>query len=689
MSDSEKKIKAPLLHSAKSRVFIALGLIVIGIAAIAFIVHWRSNVAATAASAGVSGAPSISSIPGAGNPSAAYVKAQTEANAAGEAAARKVASSYVPTVTRAGFVGNPDQFGQISSDSNTGPSQCPLSKTVVMYKPNPANCTPENLKLARESGVTAEELLCQGCACPLLKDAGYSIGDLKGVGLSATQLRACGFTLQELVHAGFSAADLRNAGFSAQDLKNAGFTAGELKSAGFSATDLKAAGFSAADLKNAGFTAGELKSAGFSAAALKAAGVSTGLACDVKKLEQERASGMSATALRQQGCGLAALKAAGFSAGALREAGFTAGQLKTAGFTAKELHDAGFSARQLKNAGYSATELKNAGFSAADLKAAGFTKGDLLRAGFNAAESGYRETPQTEQTQTASDNAATNTLLPPINANSPEAKLAQFEKQQQADMNAQQKADEIQRLQGSMNQQANKFLVGWSNFAPQQLQNAPETKSESGGSNAANAASAAAAAALHGPILKAGTVLFAVIETSINSDENTPIMAHIVSGPLKGSKLLGSFSRQHKRLLITFAMLNDPQYPNSIGINAVAIDPDTARTAISGQVDSHYMLRYGTLFAASFLQGISEGIMNQGVTSDCLFGGFGCTLQQNPLSTNQQIAVGLGKVGQAYSQEMGQNFNRAPTVRIASGTGICVLLMGDLTLPVNPQDNNS
>src|SRR3989338_7094170 len=530
MSDSEKKIKAPLLHSAKSRVFIALGLIVIGIAAIAFIVHWRSNVAATAASAGVSGAPSISSIPGAGNPSAAYVKAQTEANAAGEAAARKVASSYVPTVTRAGFVGNPDQFGQISSDSNTGPSQCPLSKTVVMYKPNPANCTPENLKLARESGVTAEELLCQGCACPLLKDAGYSIGDLKGVGLSATQLRACGFTLQELVHAGFSAADLRNAGFSAQDLKNAGFTAGELKSAGFSATDLKAAG------------------------------VSTGLACDVKKLEQERASGMSATALRQQGCGLAALKAAGFSAGALREAGFTAGQLKTAGFTAKELHDAGFSARQLKKAGYSATDLKNAGFSAADLKAAGFTKGDLLRAGFNAAESGYRETPQTEQKQTASENAATNTLLPPINANSPEAKLAQFEKQQQADMNAQQKADEIQRLQGSMNQQANKFLVGWSNFALQQLQNAPETKSESGGSNAANAASAAAAAALHGPILKAGTVLFAVIETSINSDENTPIMAHIVSGPLKGSKLLGSFSRQHKRLLITFAMFNDPQY---------------------------------------------------------------------------------------------------------------------------------
>jgi len=90
------------------------------------------------------------------------------------------------------------------------------------------------------------------------------------------------------------------------------------------------------------------------------------------------------------------------------------------------------------------------------------------------------------------------------------------------------------------------------------------------------------------------------------------------------------------------------------------------------------------LFAASFVQGISQGITNEGVTSDCLFGGFGCTLKTTPLSVNQQVAVGFGKVGQAYAQHMGSNFNRAPTIRIGAGTGIGLLLMSDLQLPSEP-----
>ena len=32
--------------------------------------------------------------------------------------------------------------------------------------------------------MTAEELLCQGCACPALKLAGYTIGDLKNIGVA-------------------------------------------------------------------------------------------------------------------------------------------------------------------------------------------------------------------------------------------------------------------------------------------------------------------------------------------------------------------------------------------------------------------------------------------------------------------------------------------------------------------------
>ncbi|EKD76892.1 MAG: hypothetical protein ACD_42C00543G0001, partial [uncultured bacterium] len=733
------------------------------------------------------------------------------------------ATAFVPTITRPGFVGDPDQFGQ--EPGGVG-KQCGVNKVVLMYKPNPASCTPKNLELARQTGVTAEELMCQGCSCPALKMAGYTIGDLKNIGMTAEQLHQCGYSLQDLMNAGFSASDLKQAGFSAQDLKNAGFSAGELKAAGFDAADLKKAGFtnaqilnagyekttsaacdvatltkereagkSAADLKNqgcdvaalkaAGFTAAQLKQAGFSANDLKTAGFSdadlsaAGFSpteikaadaavgnCSVEKLKKEREAGASATALRQQGCGLAALKAAGFSAADLRAAGFSAGQLKAAGFSATELKDAGFSAgdlksagfsaADLKNAGYSATELKNAGFnpaelkdagfSAADLKnagysatdlrtagftpgqlasagysaselraagfsakelrhaglsaadlreagyssnelkAAGFTKGDLLRAGYAAGEAGYAATAAAPADTEAAMSAPAGTSLPSITGNTPEARLADFEKKQQQDMSEQQRRDHIQRLQNFMNQQAEKLLVGWSHVDMQQTQKTPPEKPASekegaGGGVGNHGHGSGGIAAQGGSVIKAGTVLFAVIDTSINSDENTPIMARIVTGELNGSKLLGSFSRRHKRLLITFNLLNDPRYEKSISLSAVAIDPDTARTAISGQVNNHYLLRYGTLFASAFLEGVATGIQNQGVTSNCLVAGFGCTVQQTALTSRQQVLVGLGKVGSAYAQNMGQNFNRAPTIRIPGGTGIGVLVMSDLTMP--------
>ncbi len=681
MRDSKAKSANPLLQNAKARVFIALALLVVVVGAIAFVIHWRSRVNAERATAAVSGAPNIGSVPGAGNPSAAYIKAQTQANIAGEEQARKSATAFVPTITRTGFVGNPDQFGQTSDASH-----CPINKVVMTYKPNPASCLPDNLKLARETGVTAEELMCQGCSCPALKLAGFTVGDLKQIGLTATQLHACGFDLQDLVNAGFSAADLKDAGYNAQQLKAAGFTAGELKDAGFSPQDLKAAGYPASAAPTAQCNPAKLKQEqadGVSAAVLKAQG------CSIEALkaagytaEDLKNAGFGAAALKDAGFTAAQLKKAGFSAADLKKAGFTAGQLVDAGYSPKELRDAGFSAKQLRQAGVSASALRAAGFSAAALKAAGFTKGDLLRAGFPAQEVGYAATA--EPTTTDLSAPASEESLPSIGTSPAEARLAQFEKQQQTDMTAQQRQNHIQQMEAAMNGQAHQLLTGWSNVTTQQFQLAPPpTKSITTSTTSAAAANAVEAAADGGPVIKAGTVLFATIGTSINSDENTPIMAKIVTGELNGSTLLGTFNRQHKRLLITFNLLSSPEYPKSIPVNAVAIDPDTARTALSGQVNSHYLLRYGTLFAASFLQGVSDAIINQDVVEHCLVANFGCTVTQSPLDSQQQVKVGLGKVGQQYAQHMGSNFNRAPTIRVAAGTGIGVLIMSDLTLPTN------
>ena len=124
-------------------------------------------------------------------------------------------------------------------------------------------CTIENVKRAREAGVSAFELKCQGCSAKVLKEAGFSAGELAAAGYSAKALMDAGFSAADLRAAGFTASQLLSAGYSAKDLLNAGYTAGDLKSAGVTASELKSLGLSASQLRAAGFSVSSLMKAGF------------------------------------------------------------------------------------------------------------------------------------------------------------------------------------------------------------------------------------------------------------------------------------------------------------------------------------------------------------------------------------------------------------------------------------------
>src|SRR5205085_12065562 len=52
-----------------------------------------------------------------------------------------------------------------------------------------------------------------------------------------------------------------------------------------------------------------------------------------------------------------------------------------------------------------------------------------------------------------------------------------------------------------------------------------------------------AAGAEKAPLIKAGTILFGVLDTAVDSDyPDTPVMVTIVQGPMKGAKLLGKLN---------------------------------------------------------------------------------------------------------------------------------------------------
>ncbi|BCA94125.1 hypothetical protein TUM19329_04860 [Legionella antarctica] len=533
-----------------------------------------------------------------------------------------------------------------------------LNPAAIIAAGRVTDCSVDSLKRARAAGMSALTIKqTLGCSAQALKDAGYSAKELKDAGFTAAELKAAGFSANDLKNAGFTAKELHDAGFSAAELKAAGFSAKDLKDAGFSAAELKAAGFSAAQLKAAGFSAKDLKDAGFSAADLKAAGF------DAKDLKD---AGFSA----------ADLKAAGFSAKDLKDAGFSAGELKAAGYSAKDLKDAGYSAQQLKDAGFTANQLLNAGFSPQDSAVAGLQGPNLQQDGSSL--SGVPSLPSGTQPTGASLAAANNDKLQAI---------LNKQNDQMAEQKYQQK---IQQRTADMLSAANQSVQAWKQVSTQVY---TEGNAETVAAGAAvqgvssatmnNQSGAVTDATQKGNMIKTGDIVFAVMDTSVNSDEPGPILATVVSGRLKGSKLIGSFNLPSTadKMIITFNTMSIPGAAKTISISAFAIDPNTARTALSSRTDHHYLMRYGSLFASSFLQGFGNAFQsaNTTVTIGGTGGGNNITVSNGiGRSALENAVIGLAQVGQNWSQQAQQLFNTPTTVEVYSGTGIGVLFTQDV-----------
>lgn len=187
------------------------------------------------------------------------------------------------------------------------------------------------------------------------------------------------------------------------------------------------------------------------------------------------------------------------------------------------------------------------------------------------------------------------------------------------------------------------------------------------------------------PIIKAGTILFAILETEVNSDyPDSPVMATIVSGDVRGAKLLGKLvvtktqqSQTPDRVTLNFNLMNKDDWTQSKSVNAFAIDPETAKSALATSVNYHYLMRYGSIFASSFLQGYSQAITQSGATTTTSI--LGTTTTTAKLDPLQKIAVGLGQVGTSLSSIVAPWANTPPTIKVKAGVGLGILFMADVT----------
>jgi intracellular multiplication protein IcmE len=692
MATKKDNIKA-LFKNTRTRIIIVFtGGILFSIIAFGAYKIWSLTHPQDLTSSGsIKSAPgNIRSIPGALDPTNQYAALQEQQNKEQAKVASQTGASAIPTIVRTyAFGEGVELITPKEGQAGVGFSALALSADggdqqglwIQSLKDGQCSKTAYDQVVAQGATLTS---LHAGCSCAQLRDYGHNLAELNSI---------C------------SCSELKVAGFSAKDLKGIHFTVEQLKRCGYSACEVRGAGFSAQQMKTAGFSDGELQGAGFSPQAIEHAGGGTVSAssddairkagCNADNLAKLRAQGVTAAQIvRVSGCSLAQLKAAGYTAAELKAAGFSAAELKAAGFSAAELKAAGFSAAELKAAGFSAAELKAAGFSAAELKAAGFSATELKAAGIETDAENDSAFPAITIPGTTPGNLSSKTAKA-ANAKLALAKQTQNLKKmmtsQQRQLTDQRYLAEVKQRSGMMMGAAKQALQEWKKPTKQVFINSsvkeegkeglPKNSSEP--STSSSSITAAAPTSSFAKI-KAGDILFAVIDTAVNTDEPGPILATIVSGKLKGSKLIGSFvlPADADKMVINFKTISIPDVDHTETINAYAIDPDTARTALSSETNHHYLARYGALFASSFLEGFSSAIQSSNTTVEV--GGTGGVTNTTVSTLNRSALdnalIGLGQVGKDWSKSAQKEMNRPTTVQVYSGTGIGVLFTQDATI---------
>lgn len=178
-------------------------------------------------------------------------------------------------------------------------------------------------------------------------------------------------------------------------------------------------------------------------------------------------------------------------------------------------------------------------------------------------------------------------------------------------------------------------------------------------------------------ILPAGTIEFGRLITEANTDFPSPILGEIVSGPLRGTRILGRFQTAQRSLVLRFttAVVDGISY----GIDALALEPESARAGIVTEYDSRFFRRVILPGAAAFVQGLGEGIADAGKT-DVSVNGQSVTSSEKDLGAREElfnaIKESADEIGDFLEEEADAT---PPLIRVAPGTPMALLFLTPVT----------
>jgi len=183
-------------------------------------------------------------------------------------------------------------------------------------------------------------------------------------------------------------------------------------------------------------------------------------------------------------------------------------------------------------------------------------------------------------------------------------------------------------------------------------------------------------------IIPTGTIEYAQMLLEANSDIDGPVMALLLTGPLKGSRMMGTFTVEEDKYLVvnfTTAVVDG----KDVDITAIMLDPDTTLTGMATDVDNHYFRRIVLPAASAFIGGYASAIADTGRTS-VIVSGETVVESEEEADNDQEVASGVEEAADEITEIIDDLADVDPTVVIHAGTPMGVLF----TRPVIDEESD-
>jgi len=178
-------------------------------------------------------------------------------------------------------------------------------------------------------------------------------------------------------------------------------------------------------------------------------------------------------------------------------------------------------------------------------------------------------------------------------------------------------------------------------------------------------------------IIKAGTIMYATLDSEVNTDDGGDVIATIRGGKWDGAKIIGRIEQGPNNIRLKFTTMAPQDDRPTMRIDAVALREEDAKQGVAEKIDHHTLERYASLAVASLLAGYGRAYSTPSGTTIIGPGGIITTTTNEP--TNKRvIGTTVGEMGQAIGQEIRRGFNRPTTYSIPAQKGFGLFFMQDV-----------